>query len=61
MLRLILNVSLYVGMSCLEDGKHIRSTVFEDGEKRLITISVSMRLPIPGSCVECVGLQVTGY
>ncbi|ORY21251.1 hypothetical protein BCR39DRAFT_508438 [Naematelia encephala] len=37
-LRLILNVSLYVGMSCLEDGKHVRTTVFEEGEKRFITL-----------------------
>lgn len=40
-LRLILNVSLYVGMACLEDGKHVRSTVFEDNEKRFITFRVS--------------------
>ena len=41
MLRLILNVSLYVGMTCLEDGKHVRMTVFEDGEKRFVTFRVS--------------------
>ena len=40
-LRLILNVSLYVGMSCLEDGKHVRLTVFEDGVRRLVTFRVS--------------------
>lgn len=40
-LRLILNVSLYPGMSCLEDGKHVRMTVFEEGERRLITLRVS--------------------
>jgi Ran-binding protein 3 len=40
-LRLILNVSLYVGMTCLEDGKHVRMTVFEDSERRLITFRVS--------------------
>lgn len=40
-LRLILNVSLYVGMSCLEDGKHVRLTVFEDGERRFVTLRVS--------------------
>ncbi|GFZ51621.1 hypothetical protein JCM24511_09388 [Saitozyma sp. JCM 24511] len=37
-LRLVLNVSLYVGMTCLEDGKHVRMTVFEDNERRLITL-----------------------
>ncbi|ORX35906.1 hypothetical protein BD324DRAFT_629508 [Kockovaella imperatae] len=36
-LRLILNVSLYVGMSCLEDGKHVRTTVIEDGERKFLT------------------------
>lgn len=40
-LRLILNVSLYVGMTVLEDGKHVRSTVFEDKERRLVTFRVS--------------------
>lgn len=40
-LRLILNVSLYVGMSVLEDGKHVRSTVFEEKERRLVTFRVS--------------------
>jgi Ran-binding protein 3 len=39
-LRLILNVSLYVGITCLEDGKHIRMTVFEDGEVKHITFRV---------------------
>ncbi|WOO84749.1 Brefeldin A resistance protein [Vanrija pseudolonga] len=37
-LRVILNASLYVGMTCLEDGKHVRTTVFEGGERRFITI-----------------------
>ncbi|KAL1407025.1 hypothetical protein Q8F55_006438 [Vanrija albida] len=37
-LRVILNSSLYVGMTCLEDGKHVRTTVFEGGERRFITI-----------------------
>lgn len=37
-LRLILNVSLYAGMNCLEDGKHVRLTVFEEGERRLVTL-----------------------
>jgi hypothetical protein len=40
-LRLILNVSLYVGMTCMEDGKHVRMTVFENGEKRFVTFRVS--------------------
>lgn len=40
-LRLILNVSLYVGMTCMEDGKHVRTTVFEDGERRFVTFRVS--------------------
>jgi len=40
-LRLMLNVSLYVGMTLIEDGKHVRSTVFEDGERRLVTFRVS--------------------
>jgi hypothetical protein len=40
-LRLILNISLYVGMTVLEDGKHVRSTVFEDKERRLVTFRVS--------------------
>jgi hypothetical protein len=39
-LRLMLNVSLYVGMTLIEDGKHVRSTVFEDGERRLVTFRV---------------------
>jgi hypothetical protein len=46
-LRLILNVSLYVGMSVLEDGKYVRVTVFEDGEKRFITFRVSLGIPCP--------------
>lgn len=41
-LRLVLNVSLYVGMTCLEDGKHVRMTVFEDNERRLITLRVGL-------------------
>ena len=41
-LRLILNVSLYVGMSCLEDGKHVRTTVIEDGERKFLTFRVSV-------------------
>lgn len=49
-LRLILNVSLYVGMSCLEDGKHVRLTVFEDGEKRFITLRVSPNHGDPHTC-----------
>lgn len=40
-LRVILNSGLYVGMSCLEDGKHVRMTIFEDGERRFVTIRVS--------------------
>lgn len=39
-LRLILNVSLYVGMSCLEDGKHVRMTVFEGKQRQFITFRV---------------------
>jgi hypothetical protein len=39
-LRLMLNVSLYVGMTLIEDGKHVRSTVFEDNERRLVTFRV---------------------
>ena len=39
-LRLMLNISLYVGMTLIEDGKHVRSTVFEDGERRLVTFRV---------------------
>ncbi|BEI90337.1 uncharacterized protein CcaverHIS019_0304070 [Cutaneotrichosporon cavernicola] len=37
-LRVILNTGLYVGMSCLEDGKHVRMTIFEAGERRFVTI-----------------------
>lgn len=44
-LRVILNASLYVGMTCLEDGKHVRTTVFEGGERRFITIRVRILLP----------------
>ncbi len=40
-LRLILNVSLYAGMACLEDGKYVRTTVFEEKERRFITFRVS--------------------
>lgn len=40
-LRLILNVSLFVGQTVLEDGKHVRMTVFEDGERRSVTFRVS--------------------
>lgn len=40
-LRVILNASLYVGMTCLEDGKHVRTTVFEGKERTFITIRVS--------------------
>lgn len=40
-LRVILNASLYVGMPCLEDGKHVRTTVFEDRERTSLTIRVS--------------------
>jgi hypothetical protein len=36
----MLNVSLYVGMTLIEDGKHVRSTVFEDNERRLVTFRV---------------------
>lgn len=54
-LRLILNVSLYVGMACLEDGKHVRATVFEENEKRFITFRVSLlsyiHLPNPHAIV----------
>lgn len=39
-LRLILNVSLYAGQTCLEDGKHVRTTVFEEGERRFVTFRV---------------------
>ncbi len=39
-LRLILNVSLYAGMACLEDGKYVRTTVFENNERRFITFRV---------------------
>ena len=49
-LRLILNVSLYVGITCLEDGKHIRMTVFEDGEVKHITFRVSRSLCIRLHC-----------
>ncbi|GMK56915.1 hypothetical protein CspeluHIS016_0307550 [Cutaneotrichosporon spelunceum] len=37
-LRVILNTALYVGMSCLEDGKHVRMTIFEAGERRFVTV-----------------------
>ncbi|TXT04968.1 hypothetical protein VHUM_03788 [Vanrija humicola] len=37
-LRVILNASLYVGMTVVEDGKHLRTTVFEGTERRFITI-----------------------
>lgn len=40
-LRVILNASLYVGMTCLEDGKHVRTTVFEGKDRTFITIRVS--------------------
>lgn len=50
-LRLILNVSLYVGMSCLEDGKHVRMTVFEGKERRLITFRVC------GVAILALGIQ----
>lgn len=40
-LRVIMNSALYVGMSCLEDGKHVRMTIFEAGERRFVTIRVS--------------------
>lgn len=46
-LRVILNASLYVGMTCLEDGKHVRTTVFEGKERRHITFRVGAEL-IPG-------------
>lgn len=44
-LRLILNVSLYVGQTCLEDGKHVRTTVFEEGERKFVTFRVSQGFP----------------
>jgi Ran-binding protein 3 len=47
-LRLILNACLYVGMPCLEDGKHVRTTVFEEGERRFITLRVG-----PSATSEC--------
>lgn len=40
-LRVIMNTALYVGMSCLEDGKHVRMTIFEAGERRFVTVRVS--------------------
>jgi Ran-binding protein 3 len=40
-LRVILNASLYVGMQCLEEGKHIRMSVFEGKDLRHLTIRVS--------------------
>jgi hypothetical protein len=43
----MLNVSLYVGMTLIEDGKHVRSTVFEDGERRLVTFRVCLLLSPP--------------
>ncbi len=43
-LRVILNTALYVGMSCLEDGKHVRMTIFEAGERRFVTIRVGRRV-----------------
>ncbi|KAL7419089.1 hypothetical protein Q5752_005925 [Cryptotrichosporon argae] len=39
-LRVILNASLYAGMTCLEDGKHVRTTVFEGKARRLVTFRV---------------------
>jgi Ran-binding protein 3 len=50
-LRLILNVSLYAGMNCLEDGKHVRMTVFEEGERRLITLRVSLYIQYLEGCL----------
>ena len=44
-LRLILNVNLYAGMACLEDGKYVRTTVFEENERRFITFRVSVLRP----------------
>ncbi|EJT46501.1 hypothetical protein A1Q1_04895 [Trichosporon asahii var. asahii CBS 2479] len=43
-LRVILNASLYVGMTCLEDGKHVRTTVFEGKDRTFITIRVAAEL-----------------
>jgi len=40
-LRVILNSSLYVGMQCLQDGKHVRTSVFEGKTLRHLTIRVS--------------------
>ncbi|RXK39160.1 hypothetical protein M231_03517 [Tremella mesenterica] len=37
-LRLILNCALYTGMSCLEDGKHVRMTVFDEGQRQFVTL-----------------------
>lgn len=40
-LRVILNSALYSGMTCLEDGKHVRMSLFEDTELRHLTVRVS--------------------
>lgn len=40
-LRVILNANMYVGMTCLEDGKHVRTTVFEDGKTLFVTLRTS--------------------
>jgi len=37
-LRLILNVSLYVGMQTKVDQRYLRATVFEEGTRQFITI-----------------------
>ena len=47
-LRLILNISLYAGMACLEDGKYVRTTVFEDKERRFITFKVNHHFTLKG-------------